>query len=83
MFELPADDISPLIKAQREVSVRVNPLGITGIHNGLTCRSDGDGLLEISGTRLCDPGNFRSEACYMIFLFAECCLGDEHWEVAV
>jgi hypothetical protein len=48
MLELPSYNVGPLVKAQRKISVRVDPLGIAGIHDGLTGRSDSNWLLEIS-----------------------------------
>jgi hypothetical protein len=48
VLELPTHDISPLVKAKGQISVRVNPLGIAGIHDSLTSRSYSDRFLEIS-----------------------------------
>jgi hypothetical protein len=59
MLEFPSDNVSPLVKKNGEISVRVNPLGKTRIHNSLTSRSDGNRLLEISLTRLSNPSNLR------------------------
>ena len=33
MFELPSDDVTPLIQLDRQISVRLNPGGVGWVHN--------------------------------------------------
>jgi hypothetical protein len=44
VLEFPSDNVSPLIKAKGKISVRVNPFGVTRVHDGFTCGSDSDWL---------------------------------------
>ena len=83
VLELPSHYVCPLVQREREVSVRMDPLGIAGVHNGLTGGPNGDGLLQVGLAGLGDPGDFGGETLNVIFLLAEGCLGDEHGEVAV
>jgi len=83
MLELPSHYVSPLVKTQGKISVRVDPLRIAGIHDGLTGRSDGNWLLEVCLSRLGDPGYLRGETLNMVLLLAKGSLRDEHGEVAV
>jgi hypothetical protein len=83
VLELPSHNVCPLVKAQGKISMRVDPLSIAGIHDGLTGRSDGNWLLEISLSRLGDPGDLRGETLNVILLLAKGSLRDEHGEIAV
>lgn len=40
-------DRVPLVQAEGEVSVRSNPLGVVGVHDGLGGRADSDGDFEV------------------------------------
>ena len=83
MFELPSDDVGPLVDQHRKVSVRLYPLGESGIHDGFTCWSDGHWLLQLSLSAVSHPGDFRLESFQVTFLFLEILLGDEHREVHI
>lgn len=48
MLKLPSYNISPLIQFKREVSVTLDPVGISRIHNRLTCWTDGYGLTKVT-----------------------------------
>lgn len=45
--ELPSNNIAPLIKFQRKISMPPYPLRIIRIHYCLTCRTDGDWYFQI------------------------------------
>ena len=66
VFELPSDNIGPLIQLQRQVSVTGDPFGVGGIHDGLTSWSNGDRLIEVSGTIFSDPCYLWSETFDML-----------------
>lgn len=83
MLELPTDNVSPLVETQRKVSVRFDPLAIAGVHDGLRCRSDGDGLWKIGLARLCDPSDLWGESLDVILLLGEGGIGYKHGEVAI
>jgi hypothetical protein len=50
MLKLPSYNISPLIQLKREVSVTLDPIGISRIHNCLTCWADGNGFTEVTAS---------------------------------
>ena len=58
VFELPSDDVGPLIKFEWQVSVTFDPVCVCWIHDGLTGWSDGDWLSEVGFTGLGDPSDF-------------------------
>ena len=70
VFEFPSDNVGPLIKKDRKVSVTLNPLRKGGVHDGFTSGSDCHRFFESRCTVFGDPGDFRGEALNVIFL---CC----------
>lgn len=54
-----------------------------GVHGRLGGRADGNGLLEIGLSALCDPGNFGGEALDVLLLPLEVVRTDEDGEVGV
>ena len=59
VLEFPSDDVGPLVELEWEVSVTLDPVGVSWIHDGLTSWSDGDGFSEVRFSGLGDPGDFR------------------------
>ena len=59
VLEFPSDDVSPLVELEWEVSVALDPVSVSWIHDGLTSWSDGDGFSEVRFSGLGDPGDFR------------------------
>jgi hypothetical protein len=47
MLELPSDDIGPLIEFEGKVSVALDPVGISWIHDGLTGWPDGNWFSKV------------------------------------
>lgn len=83
VLEFPSHDVGPLVNEHGQVSVRVDPLGIGGVHDSLGSRSDSDGFLHLTLTRLGDPSDFRGEAFNVLLFFVEGSFSDEHGEVSV
>ena len=54
-----------------------------GVHGRLGGRADGNRLLEIGLSALCDPGNFGGEALDVLLLPLEVVCADEDGEVGV
>jgi hypothetical protein len=54
-----------------------------GVHGRLGGRADGNGLLEIGLSALCDPGNFGGEALDVLLLPLEVVRANEDGEVCV
>jgi hypothetical protein len=50
MLELPSHNIGPLVQSKRKVSMALDPIRVSGIHNGLTCGSNCDRFSEITFT---------------------------------
>lgn len=48
VFELPPDDIGPLVELQGQVPMALDPLGVGRVHNGLAGGADGDGLSKFA-----------------------------------
>ncbi len=57
VFELPADNIRPLIDFQGQVAVRLDPLREGGVHDSLTSGTEGNWLGHVGGTRFGHPGD--------------------------
>ena len=68
MLEFPTNYVSPLVKQQRQIAIRMNPLSETRVHNRFTRRPDRDRLGQLTLTALCDPRYFRREALDVILL---------------
>ena len=56
---------------------------LTGVHNGLGCRTNSNGFLEVGAARFCDPRDFGGETLDVVLLTLEHLGGDEHGEVRV
>ena len=83
VLEFPSDHVCPLVEAEGQVPVGVDPLGVARVHNSFTGGSNGDGLREDALSGLGHPGYLRSKSLDMIFLLTEGCFSDKHGEVAV
>jgi len=83
MFELPSNDISPLVKEHRQVSMRVNPLSVGRVHDSLRSRSDGNRLSHFTLSTFGYPGNFRRESLNMLLFLVQGSLSYKHREVSV
>ncbi len=83
MFELPSNDVGPLVQSHGKISVRPDPVCISRVHDSFTGWSDGDGLMEICFSRFCDPGYFGCEAFHVGLLLLEGFFADKHGEVAI
>ena len=71
MFELPADDVGPLVKLQWQVPVRSHPLCIGWIHDGFRSWSDGNFLFKLGLSRFGYPSNFWRKAGNVVLLFVK------------
>lgn len=83
MLELPSHNVGPLVESKRKISMALDPICVSGIHNGLTCGSNCDRFSEITFTRFSNPGNFGSESLNVFFFSFEGFFGNKHWEVSV
>ena len=83
VLELPSDDIGPLVKEQRQVTMRPNPFSIGRVHDCLGSRPDSDRLRHLTLSRLGNPSDLGSEARYMVLLLIKRLLSHKHGEVAV
>ena len=83
VFELPPDNITPLVEQQGQVSVRSDPLCKGWVHDSLTGWSDGNWLVQVTLTTLSHPGNLCAKTLNVILFFVECLFSDKHGEVAV
>jgi len=50
MLELPSDDICPLVQLQRKISMTLDPFSICRVHDGLTCRTNSNRLVQLALT---------------------------------
>lgn len=83
VFELPTDDIGPLVQHQGQVPVRLDPVLEGRVHDGLGSRSDGDRFLELALATAGHPGHFGGETFHMVLLGVERAFGHEHREITV
>lgn len=63
--------------------MRLDLAGEVGVHGSLGGRTDGDGLLEIRLSTLCDPGDLGGETLNVLLLPLEVVGADEDGEVCV
>mmetsp|Transcript_3892 Transcript_3892/g.9166 ORF Transcript_3892/g.9166 Transcript_3892/m.9166 type:complete len:306 (+) Transcript_3892:1190-2107(+) len=82
VLELPAHDVAPLVKLEREISVRPDPLGERRVHDGLGRGTDSDRLVQLRLAGLGHPRDLGAEALDVILLGLEGLLGHKHREVA-
>jgi len=59
MLEFPAHNVAPLVQAERQVSVGLNPLGVRRVHNRFAGWTNGDWLSEFILTGFGYPGNLK------------------------
>lgn len=71
VLELPSHNGVPLVQAQRKVTVAANPARIVWVHHSLTCGTNGNLLLEGSGTGVCHPGDLSYTLCQSLNLCFE------------
>ena len=83
VLEFPSDDIRPLIEKQGEVSMWMDPFGISRVHDGLTSGTDGDWFRHLTLSTLCNPSNFRRKSLDVTLFFVQCSFGHKHREIAV
>ena len=83
VLKLPSDYIGPLIEAQWQIPMRVDPFRIGRVHNGFTGWTDSDWFWHLGLSTLGNPGDFRREAFNVIFLLVQGCFCYKHWEVAI
>mmetsp|Transcript_86091 Transcript_86091/g.251888 ORF Transcript_86091/g.251888 Transcript_86091/m.251888 type:complete len:430 (+) Transcript_86091:1041-2330(+) len=83
LLDLPPHDAAPLVQLHRQVSVRLDPAGVCGVHGRLTRRPDRDGLLQVGVAELRHHGQLRRKVVEVVRLLLHVALGDEHGEVAV
>jgi hypothetical protein len=83
VFKLPSDNVGPLVEQEGQITMAVDPLRKTRVHNGLRSGSDRNRFGKIGLTTFGDPCNFGGETFNVVFFFVQCGFSDEHWEVAV
>lgn len=83
VLEFPTNNICPLVQFQRQISMRLNPLSETRVHNSLTSRPDSNWLSQIALATLSDPGNFRWKAFNVVLFLIKGCFWHKHGEVAI
>ena len=83
MLEFPSNHIWPLIHHQGKVSMRMNPVFESWVHNSFRCRSESNWLLKIRRTCFSDPRNLRRKVSNMVLLSFQSVFTNKHWEIAV
>lgn len=83
MLELPSHNVSPLVQSKGKISVTLDPVGISGIHDGLTGGPNGNRFCKIALAWLRDPSNLGSETLNVLFFSLECLFGNKHREVSI
>lgn len=82
-FEFPADDVVPLIKLERQITVRLDLAGEVGVHGGLRGGAHSNRLLQVRLASLGHPCNFSSKSFNMLFLPFQVVCADENGEVCI
>src|ERR1039457_65343 len=80
---LPADDVAPLVDLHREITPRVDPVGVHGADDGLAGRTHRQPLLELLAAAAGHPGDLGVEPLDVVRLLLEVRLRDEQREVHV
>jgi hypothetical protein len=83
VFELPSDNVGPLVEFEGQISVTLDPVSVGRIHNSFAGRPDGNGLSKIAFSRFGHPSNFGSKTFDMVFFNLERTFGNEHGEVSI
>ncbi|VVB81082.1 Uncharacterised protein [uncultured archaeon] len=71
MLKLPTQNITPLIKTKRQITITTNPLSIRLVHNSFRSRSYCQTLLKLSMTAHSNPGNLRSKTLNVLSLLVK------------
>lgn len=82
-LELPSNNIVPLVQLQGKIAMRLDLACEVRVHGGFGGRTNGNGLLEIRLSSLCDPSDFGGEALNVLLLPLKIVLADEDGEVRV
>lgn len=83
VLEFPSDNVSPLVKFQRQITMTLNPFGVGRIHDCLAGRPNCNGLSEFTFSWSSDPSNFRRETFNMLFFQLKSFSWDKHREICV
>jgi hypothetical protein len=55
VLEFPSDDVGPLVQLQRKITMALDPLGVSIVHDGFRSRSDSNRLFELGVAVSGDP----------------------------
>mmetsp|Transcript_40359 Transcript_40359/g.96863 ORF Transcript_40359/g.96863 Transcript_40359/m.96863 type:complete len:200 (+) Transcript_40359:955-1554(+) len=83
LLELPADHRGPLIQLQGQITVRPNPLGESGVHDGFGGWADSDGLSHLRRAVSCDPRHLRGKTLHVVLLRLQRPLGNEQRKIRI
>ncbi|KAH3664938.1 hypothetical protein OGATHE_003753 [Ogataea polymorpha] len=83
VLEFPSNHRVPLVELQWQISVRTDPFGIVRIHDGFTCWSDSNWLLQVRRTGSCHPSDLRSKSFDVVLLLLKNSRRHKHREVRV
>lgn len=83
MFKLPSNNIGPLIKFKRKISVTFNPVRISRVHNSLAGWANCNWLSQITFSWFGNPSYFRSKSFNMVLLNLQWFFGNKHGKVCV
>ena len=80
---LPANNGTPLVVYLRQVTVGLDEIFVKITEQRLRSRTDTQALLQILQAALGHPGNLRCKTFYVILLFFQQALRDEHGHVYI
>lgn len=60
--EFPSDNIAPLVKLQRQVTVSPYPFAVVRVHHCLTSWTNSNWDFQVGFTRLCNPSNLKKHS---------------------
>ena len=65
------DDVVPLVEPEGEISVALDPLCVSRVHDGLASGPDGNGFGQLGVTGLGHPRNLGRKVSYVVLLFLQ------------
>ena len=65
------DDVVPLVEPEGEISVALDPLCVSRVHDGLASGPDGNGFGQLGVTGLGHPCNLGRKVSYVVLLFLQ------------
>ncbi len=83
MFELPSNNVTPLVDEQWEIAIASDPFCVGVVHDSFRCWADCQPFRKFTVSSMGDPGDFWGKSFDMVFFFIQEFFRDQEGKVGV